>query len=329
MALAGLFARRAQAPTTYTSDASGLGRTGSMSACALATIAALGLIICAASQNVTYGWQVGSARSETAGYILAGGALAAAVMAPVCWAVAIVGRGTLIRLAALFLGCWCLAYGVTASLGFVSTSRHAAISGHQADVDAYADRRAVAAAARTELATLAAVKTPSRAVIERRRELTKILAAPIAATAPAKAVIEADPRSPAIAGYLQALGWAATTDKVSLWLNAFMVTFFEVASALALSVAAALYPSTRQTHLEGPPAAVSAPRPIPCRPSPRRPPARPERSGTMKIGTIRRRRPVRRGVPAVLPRCCQRKLWTSCARPVARTASGASARCSA
>src|SRR5262245_257665 len=92
---------------------------------AAAVSAAVVLIACAAAQNVTYGWTLGAARSELSGVIMAGGALAAAIMAPVALSLAISERRWLVRIVALLLGAWCLAYGVSASLGFTSAAREA------------------------------------------------------------------------------------------------------------------------------------------------------------------------------------------------------------
>jgi hypothetical protein len=93
--------------------------------------AAVALITCGASQNVSHSWALGAARSEISGYILAGGALAAAIMSPVCISVALTGRGMVVRLAALFLGLWCLTYGLSRSLGFIASAKDAGISERQ------------------------------------------------------------------------------------------------------------------------------------------------------------------------------------------------------
>jgi hypothetical protein len=56
--------------------------------------------------------------------VFAAGAVAAAVLAPIALTVAFSERRRfLARLASLFLGVWCLAFGVVGSLGYVSTAR--------------------------------------------------------------------------------------------------------------------------------------------------------------------------------------------------------------
>jgi hypothetical protein len=140
-------------------------------------------------------------------------------------------------------------------LGFVAGSREAGLSERQAAAATYQDSRAVKDAARVELAALATVKQPTRAQAERRRELARILApAPVETVQAAPAAV--DPQSQALAGYLQALGYAATIESVSLWLNAFMVSFYEIAAAFAFVVAAGLKPTCRQQPASTPPAAV-------------------------------------------------------------------------
>jgi hypothetical protein len=253
---------------TY-NDTNRLSRAGSWLVCALATIAAAGLVFCAGSQSVQYGWTVGAAKSETAAWIMATGALSAALMMPVCWTVALMGRGILVRLAAAILGLLCLAFGVGASLGFIAGNKDAGAADRLASSDSYRDARAVKDAARVELATLAAVKIPTRAQITRRRELAAILANNDVKTSSKPVTV--DPQATAISGYMAALGYDVKPEKVSLWTTAFAVTFFEVASALALSVAAASWPPSRkprQRHRQRP-EFLTAPW---CLPTPKRPP---------------------------------------------------------
>jgi hypothetical protein len=232
-----------------------------------AYLAAVALIACGASQNVAHGWALGSARSEFSGYILAGGALAAAVMSPVCLSVAFTGRGFLVRLAALFLGAWCLAYGLSASLGFIATAKDGAISERLAVADAGSDRKARFDLAKRELGTL---KGQSAAVLTRRRELERIMAE-TSTTATSKTVGTVDPQAAALAGYMTALGWTAAPDMVSLWTTAFATAFYEIAGAFALTVARATgSPPAGRTPSPTP----DAPAPEIARPEPRQAPRR-------------------------------------------------------
>src|SRR5262249_18965769 len=69
-------------------------------------------------------------------------------------------------LAALALGIGCALYTGVWSLGFTAGARSNLISEHTAAIEEHGDRRAVAEAARADLATLASVKTANRAVVE-------------------------------------------------------------------------------------------------------------------------------------------------------------------
>jgi hypothetical protein len=173
-------------------------------------------------------------------------------MAPVALTVAFTGRGFAICLAAAFLALWCVAFGVSASLGFLATAKDESISGRAAVADADADRKARFELAKTELAALKG-QTPT--VMRRRRELETILRE-TSATPARKTVGHVDPQAHVIAGYLQAFGLQVTADKVSLWTTAFGTMFYEVAATVALVVARA---------------AGEAPRPVPVRPAPETP----------------------------------------------------------
>jgi hypothetical protein len=181
--------------------------------------------------------------------VLAAASAGASLLGPFCWLAVFRGRGFGPRAAALALATGCLAYAGVCSLGFIASSQDLAISERTITADAYADRRALAAAARAELATLAIIKTPSRAVLERRRELAAILV-PKAPETQAKPV-QADAQSAALAFYVRAAGWRVTDEAVRIWLALGMVLFLEQAAALGLTVTAALYPSTRRNAPEG------------------------------------------------------------------------------
>ena len=254
MALAGLFARPAQAPTTYPSAASGLGRTGSMSACALATIAACALIFSAGAQNVAHGYSLGLASSEFRALVLAAASAGASILGPCAWLAVVRGRGIGTRAVALVLALGCLLYAGVCSLGFVAGSTDKAVSERVIAGDAYADRRALVKAARDELATL---KGQSRAVMERRRELATILA-PKTPETRAKPV-QQDAQAAALAFYIRAAGWPVTDEAVRIWLALGLVVFLEMAAALSLTVAVALRPARGETRLEAPPAAENSP----------------------------------------------------------------------
>jgi hypothetical protein len=258
MRLAALFPRRRQDEFSVQHNIKDLGRTGSWTAFILASIAASALIISAGCQNVAHAYNLGLASSEFRALVLAAASAGASILGPFCWLAVFRGRGFGTRCAALLLAVGCLAYAAVCSLGFVAGSRDTAIAGQQAVVDAYQDKRAIAAAARAELATLATIKIPSRQVIERRRELAGMLAAPPASRAPANP----DSQAAAVAFYLNAAGWPVTAAAVGTWLNLGMVLFLELAAALGLSVAFGLYPSTRKIAPEAPPAGDNLGHPI-------------------------------------------------------------------
>ena len=131
-----------------------LPRTGSWTACILATIAACALIFSAGAQNVAHGYQLGLASSEFRALVLAAASAGASVLGPFCWVAVVRGRGFGTRAIALVLALGCLAYASVCSLGFVAGSRDAAISERVVAAEAHQDKRALAKAARDELATL-------------------------------------------------------------------------------------------------------------------------------------------------------------------------------
>ena len=241
MALLGLGGSVRQVSATYTNN------TSSLLVRIAAYSAAVALIACAAAQNTSYGWALGSSRSEIAGYIMAGGALAAAIMAPICLSVAISGRGILIRLAALFLALWTLAFGISASLGFVSMSREAMSAERVAAGEARRQAAARHDAAAAELAQLAGGKaSPWKS--KRSAELQKVMADATTAMKMERSITVVDPQASAISHYLAAAGFQASPASVATWTTAFTTAFFEVAGAFSLAVAAAL----RKTAPEAP-----------------------------------------------------------------------------
>jgi hypothetical protein len=260
-----LFGARRQHEFHTQRNINGLGRTGSWLTCAAASIASILLIFAAASMNAGYAWQLGLAHSEFRAYVLAGASIGAAVLAPLSLLAAgyAVRQWRLGRAAvALTLGVGCALYTGVSSLGFTAGARSNLISEHTTAIEAHADRRAVAEAARAELASLASVKTANRAVVERRRELAALLIPKTIETHAKPA--EKDSQAAGVAFVLTALGWKVDAADVGQWLNVGMVAFLECAAALSLTVAAALRPA----RPAAPPAAVS--------PAPAKTPATPE-----------------------------------------------------
>jgi hypothetical protein len=177
-------------------------------------------------------------------------------LAPIALTVAFSERRRfVVRLASLFLGVWCLAFGVVGSLGYVSTAREASNSERLVALEARQQAKARHDAASAELAQLSASKsTQWRAA--RAKELQGVMAEANKAMKVERAVTVTDPQAQAISHYLAAAGWTAAPESVSMWLSAFMVTFYEVAGAFALVVARA---TGRQQPLQQgapPPAAV-------------------------------------------------------------------------
>jgi hypothetical protein len=222
--------------------------------CSLALISAACLIFSAGAQNVSYGWQLGAVQSPFKATVLALASAGATLLAPVCFAAVMIcvrKRSFGVSLVALALGTLALTYAAVCSLGTVAGARNLNESERLQISDRYADQRAVAAAARAELATL---KGQTPAVLKRRRELVALLTDP--RTGRTAAPVQADAQATALAFYIRAAGWHVEDSAVSTWLGLFMVMFLEAGAALSLTVAAALRPTPRQQPL-GAPAAPS------------------------------------------------------------------------
>jgi hypothetical protein len=150
----------------------------------------------------------------------------------------------------------CLLFAGVCSLGFTAGSRDMAVVKQTAAADAYADKRAIATAARTELAQLATIKVPSKAVLDRRRELARLLAEPRGGKA-APASAGHDSQAAAVSAYFIAAGYPVTVEAAGRWINFGTVAFLELAAARSLTIAAALRPTRRQPV--GAPAATVVP----------------------------------------------------------------------
>jgi hypothetical protein len=221
-------------------------------------MAAALLIFSAGAQNITYGFALGAARSEFAGVVLAMASAGATLLAPVCFAAVVVcwRRRTFgVSLVALVLGVLALAYASTCSLGTVAGSRDVAISEHLQAGEAAKDRRALIETTRAELATLKGTRAD---ILERRAELTAILVEQSRAKAGKGTAVRPDSQAAGVAFVLGALGWSVSIGDVGQWLNILTVLFLELAAALSLTVAAALYPPTRRKPSEGVYSAVPA-----------------------------------------------------------------------
>ena len=259
-----LFARRVQARNCRCNDIKDLLRTGSWIVCIVATIAAFALIFSAGAQNVAHGYQLGLASSEFRALVLAAASVGASVLGPFCWVAVVRGRGFGTRIIALVLAPGGLAYASVCSLGFVAGSRDAAISERASSIDAHQDRRALVKAARDELAGL---KGQRPEIAERRAELTALLAKLGDATPVKSTAARPDSQAAGVAFVLGAFGWRVAEGDVGQWLNILTVGFLELAAALSLTVAAALYPATRQDAHRSPPEAA-LPDPAPDSPKP-------------------------------------------------------------
>jgi hypothetical protein len=110
----------------------------------------------------------------------------------------------------------------------------------------------VAAAARAELAQLATVKALTKAVLNRRRELTSLLATPSAGEAKP---VQQDAQASAVGFYARAAGFKVDDAAIGVWLSLATTIFLELSAAWSLTVAAALRP----VRIGASPAAVSAP----------------------------------------------------------------------
>ena len=220
--------------------------SGSLTRC-LGLFGAFLFIGVSAATNVAHGYSLGLARSELAAIVFAAGSLAGAIMAPVSFLAAWTafrnwrfGSG----LVALVLGCCCLIYAATSSLGFVGTTRDTATATRAADADAYQIAKASAEAATAELKTLAAAargnrKTEERRA-ERRSELETTLRDGQTVMSERAGTIAADPVAEALASYAAAAGWEVHAAKLSPWLVLLAVVFFEVGAAASLIVVSAL-----------------------------------------------------------------------------------------
>jgi hypothetical protein len=304
------FARAPQARIAPASNVNDLTNAGSWLAFTVASIAACALIFSAAAQNIAHGYALGLASSEFRAIVLAAASAGASILGPCAWLAVVRGQGVGTRAIALVLALGCLAYAATCSLGFVAGSRDLGVSERVAAADAYAEKRALAKAARDELATLKGTRAD---VVERRAELTSLLAS-LATAKPGERPVEADSQAAGITFVLAAAGWRVSVQDVAKWLNVGTVLFLEAAAALSLTVAAALRPVRGETLLEALPAAVSAQGPdVPARPE--KPasasPARRERDDKDDPGSSRddprppRPKPPRKGKvgrpPTVIP----------------------------
>jgi len=228
-----------------------LARIGSWPACVLACIAAILLIFSAGAQNVSYGWQLGTAHSEFRAVILALASAGATLLAPLCFAAVAQcwrSRNFGAGLVALVLGVAALTYAAVCSLGFVAGSRDTVISAHTVAIEDRQDKRALAKAAHEELSKL---KGQRPDVVERRAELTAILVELSKAKPGQRAAARPDSQAAGVAFVLSAAGWKVSESDVGQWINIGTVLFLELAAALSLTVAAALYPSTRRNAVEG------------------------------------------------------------------------------
>jgi hypothetical protein len=206
-------------------------------------MAAAALIFSAGAQNVAHAYNLGIASSEFRALVLAAASAGASLLGPFAWVAVFRGRGFGPRAAALLLALGCLLYAAVCSLGFVSGARDIAVSERVAAADSYSERRALAAAARAELATL---KGQRPEIVERRAELTAILVKLSDAKPGERAAARPDSQAAALAFYIRAAGWPVTDEAVGTWLNLGTVLFLELAAALSLTVAAALRPAPRQ-----------------------------------------------------------------------------------
>ena len=241
-----VFRKRRQDEFHHQHDIKDLQPAGSYVGAVLATIAASALIISAGCQNISFAWSLGMASSEFKAVVLAIASAGATLLAPLAFASitsAFRKRRYGAAIVALALGTGALTYSAVSSLGFVHGSRDSGITERVAAADAYADKKALAKAAREELAGLKGQKPE---IVERRSELTALLA-DLSKTLPdGKALARPetrDPQASAVGFYMRAAGWTVDDADVGLWLSFGMVMFMEAAAALSLIVAGALTPS--------------------------------------------------------------------------------------
>lgn len=234
--------------------------SGSLIRCTAYLGAAL-FIGASAAQNIGHGYSLGLARSEIAALIFAAASLAGAIMGPCSFLAAWnafrnwrLGAG----LVATVLGCCCVIYATTSSLGFIGTARDTSAATRGAEADAYAIARDKAKGANAELKALAemprgtrkveAERTERRAKLEKdRADAEKIIAAGATSTV-------ADPVAEAIASYAGAAGWEVEPATLSPWLTLLAVVFFEVGAASSLIVVAALDGSASENSSAAAPA---------------------------------------------------------------------------
>jgi hypothetical protein len=95
----------------------------------------------------------------------------------------------------------------------------------------------VAKAARDELASL---KGQTPRIVERRRELTRILTEQ-STTTRSTVSVRSDSQAAALGFYIRAAGYKVDDTAVGTWLNLGMVLFLELAAALSMTVATMLY----------------------------------------------------------------------------------------
>jgi hypothetical protein len=236
MRFAAPFFRARRAQNVPLCNSNELTPSGSWTAFTFGCISSFLLIFAAASMNAGHAWQLGIADGEFRAAVLAGASIGAAIMAPLAFLAVHRGRGFGTRSTALMLAIGALLYTSASSLGFISQAKDHGISDRVTVSDRYADHRAVAVAARAELAGL---KGQTPAVLKRRRELTALLAGKSTVAA---APVKADAQAAALGFYLRAAGWTVTDQAVGTWLSLFMVLFLEAGAALSLTVAAALKP---------------------------------------------------------------------------------------
>jgi len=245
------FSRGLQVPLNYTNEVKPVDPTGSRTAAAIALTAAFLLITAAAAQNVAHSYEMGLHHSQFRAGVLAIASVGASLLGPFCFLAAgrALGRWRVGTAAVAFaLGCGCLAYAGVCSLGFVSGARDLGTANRTVVSDARSDAAERFAAAKLELAGLATTK--GRAALERRRELTKIMADAAAEKRAAGPAPAADSQASAVAFVLSAVGWRTDAATVGPWLNLAMVLYLELAASLSLLVASALAP------VRSPPAAV-------------------------------------------------------------------------
>ena len=240
-----LFSRSKQAqiaPASNSQKKQGRRPSGSWLAYGLALITAFALIFSAGAQNVAYGYQLGAYHSEFRAVVLALASGGATLLAPICFeAVRRCIRQWKMGVSAVALALGLLAFGYSSacSLGFVAGGRDLGIASQARQSDLQEDRKALAKAAHKELTSL---KGQHPRIVERRRELTKLLASLSEKGTAERPVAKSDSQAAAFGFYLRAAGYRVGDDAVGTWLNLGMVLFLELAAALSLVVAGSLRP---------------------------------------------------------------------------------------